>query len=474
MGVSVRSFVSSILKFSVSSWINFGIGILAVVIMTRCFSPEVYGALNLFNTASMLLVELSCLGVDGGFIRFYYEPPEGWDARQLFAHCLLVAVAALAVISCVGAVFFWQDVSMRLFAQLDFTLTALLVVNALSLLVLNNFFSQYYRIGNDPYHYTIQQVLVNFFSKLFVVSAALISPTLPVVLFMNTIGLFLLMVVYIGIQHRSVFPEHFSWDWKGFGEVFRFGVFSWPTGLVWKLNMFLIPFFITTQLGAHALGVYASAGFIVAAFNVVQGGFRTYWSAFMYGHYRDSQEMIPQVHNFVGLGIVLLLASFLLFQHAIYLLIGADFQGSRLFFALVLIDPLLSLYEQTTEYGTSLAKKNEQLTMIYVGTIALNFVGTWVCLGMFGILGAAVSSAAMATVRFALATWRGQRYYRSIEAAPKTFSAVALILVLAASNVFFVDAYALECLTVALVLAAAAVIYRADLRRAWTFARQRG
>ena len=74
--------------------------------------------------------------------------------------------------------------------------------------------------------------------------------------------------------------------------------------------MFIIPFIITMQLDSYSLGIYASAGFFVAAFGVIQGGFRTYWSAFMYEHYKDEQKKIRKIHSYVIVFIIVIFSIF--------------------------------------------------------------------------------------------------------------------------------------------------------------------
>ena len=232
--------------------------------------------------------------------------------------------------------------------------------------------------------------------------------------------------------------------------------------------MFIIPFIITTQLNSYSLGIYASAGFFIAAFGVIQGGFRTYWSAFMYEHYKDEQNKIIKIHSYVAVFIIVIFSMFILLQHVVYLMIGEEFHASRLFFSLVLIDPLFSLLSQTTEYGTNIVRKNQQNLIIFLIAIAMNIIGTYLLLPKVGLIGAAIAAATAATVRFILATWRGQKYYRSIDNYMQTGTGVLLILILAVSNCIFNDAYLMECTTIAIVLSMTLLVYRKYI---WEMAR---
>ena len=471
--VAVSSFLKAIAKFSVPSWINFFIGVTTVLIATRIFTPDVYGAINIFNTSSAAFVGLACLGMDNAFIRFYHEPPEGVSPQELFTYCFLLSIGGLLLFSAFVLIFFHANASNYLFHQENVYLVALICVNGFSLLVLNNYFSQYYRMSNDPYHYTIQQILVQFFAKTFVIGSVFFEQRIDTVLTINTVGLFLFMLVCAVIQGRKiiVFPRTFSWE--KFSEVVRFGIFIWPLSTLSTLNAFVVPFLIVSYLDSYQVGIYSAALFFVSAFGVIQSGFRTYWSTFMYKNYQDEQSLIIRVHNFVVLGILLVLGLFILCQHGIYQFIGQDFRSSRLFFTLVLIDPLLLLLEQTTGYGTSIAKKNYQDTIIYVAAVLLNILLCISLLPHVGLIGAAIASMLAAVVRFLLSSWRGQIYYKSISSIRKTLLGVALILAMAISNVVLTDKMGFEIFVVITIDLFAILAYRRDVRRIVDFLERR-
>ena len=460
--ISARSFLKSIAKFSISSWVNFIIGLLTVMVATRLMAPDVYGTWNVFTTASTACMSLSCLGFDQVFIRFFNEPPKGWDAKQLLARCLLISMAVLCLLFCV-VFFFYDTVSMRLFSVVSFYFTVLLFLNSLSLLVLSRFFSPYYRMKNDAYHFTIQQILVQCFSKCMVLAASIISPTTDMVLSMHALGMVTLLITYGFLQTRQLIPKRVDWSFDGFGEATRFALFCWPITALRNLSLFLIPFIIGLRLSYYDVGIYASAGFFVATFNVLQSGFANYWSAFVYAHYREEQKTIMAVHDYIMIVILLLLGAFILLQHVVYLLIGSEFQASRYFFSLVLIDPLLTLAGETTIYGVNLAKKNHQTMFIYAFCILGHLALLYYILPVAGLIGAAAATALMSVVRFVLASWRGQCYYRTIANVRKSVCGMVLVLLLAVSNCIFVDNYGMECLIVAVIILLSAFLYKKNI-----------
>lgn len=461
--MTVKVILQSIAKFSISSWINFVTGIVTVMVTTRLFNPDIYGLINIYNTASAVLVSIACLGFDSAFIRFYNEPPIGFTKESLMVQCLFISVISLFSITIIANVFFSSTISQGLFGENDTRLLMLLCINSLSLMILNRFFSQYYRLGNDAYNYTVQQILTQLTSKVFVILAAFISVDIFTVFFINTLGPFILMTIY-SFKRRDVIFKNIILRLKGFKEVAIFAVYFCPQTVMITLNTFLIPWIISNRLDSYSVGIYASANFFVGAFSVLQSGFGNYWSAFMYAHYKDEQNIIIRAHDYVLIGIIVIFSVFILSQNVIYLLIGASYQASRSFFSLVLVDPLLLLLAETTYYGIMISKKNQESTIIYFFSIFFNILLTYSFLPILGITGAAVSLLISALLRFCLSTWRGQKYYKSIQSKKRTCLGVLCIISLAISNSFFWNEYLLEVLTVLVINMFVSFIYRKNIR----------
>ncbi len=462
--ITAKGFVSSVAKFSISSWSGFFLGIIAVSVTTRVFSPELVGQLNMFNSAVSILISFALVGMGGVVNRFFYDPPNGWSLQEMFTRCLVIPLIVLFVTSLFIFSSFMDDFFLRILQTEKIFVRVLFVLNACSIMILTYFLSQFYRYKNDAYHYNIQQILIQFFSKLFVIIAAFVNPTLEIVLLFNTIGIFLLMLVYIYIQGKSIFRwKDGGWLSTEFRPLYRFAFFSWPNEVVLQLSAFMLPYFITTLLSAKDLGIYSSAGFFVAAFSVLQGGFRTYWAAFMYKYYRDEQKKICKIHSYVSLGIILLMSLCIIFQHVAYMLIGEAFHDSRLFFTLVLIPPLLGLWEQTTCYGVTLSKKNEQYMVISIFSIVIYIIGVYVCIQKWNLLGASIGGTIAAVIRYVLLTWRGQKYYRSIQSIFETIIGLLLLLLLSFSNVIFYQNYWYELIFVAMIIIFSLITYKRAL-----------
>lgn len=458
-GISGKAFLASVAKFSVSSWANLVFGILSVMITTRIFSPEICGMLNLFNSATGFIIAFCTLGMDGAFPRFFHEPPPGWNVKTLFTRCVSIAVACWFILSLISVILY-KPISSLLFHQESLLFMVLLSLKVLAGMLLTYFLLQFYRFANDPYHYNIQQILTSFFDRLFVIAAAFVSATVNVVLSFATFGSFGLALIYLFIQRKQVFSWKGGWHHPEMHEVYRFALFSWPSGIMFAVSGFIMPYLISSFLDVASLGIFASAGFFVAAFSVLQNGFRTYWGAFMYAHYQDENSKIKKTHSYIGISIILILALFILFQHLLYLFIGSAFQGSRVFFALLLLAPLLDLWQQTTCYGMALAKKNEESLVINVSMIVLTIPAAILFMQAYGLIGAAYATAIIAVLRFLFATWRGQCYYRSIRSKRETLGGLCILVLMGISNTVFNDSLLMESGAIIGLIIVMGIVYR--------------
>lgn len=461
--VTAAGFLKNVLKFSVSSWINFIIGILSVVVATRIFTPDIYGELVMFGRSAEFLVGVFCLGLDDAMMRFFYDPPFGMDVKQLFAKCLLVVLMVCFFVGGISVAYLPATLATVFIGSHSAQFSILLLTKVVSAIVLTRFFITYWRMKNKISCFTVQNVLNNFFMHRFFIFASLFSPTLDMAIRFDSLGIFVFMVVCVSLYGRVVFPEHIHWSLAGFRPVMRFALFMWPSSMMESARIFLVCYFIVEQLGQQDLGLYASTFFIVTGFTVIQAGFQSYWKAFVYRYYRVEQRRIAQVHGFVLLFLIVMMAGILCGQHFIYLFIGEQFQASRAFFALVIVEAFLGLLKQTTNLGTLLNNRTEQDLAVFTCVMAIQIGLLLLLLPRIGVVGAAVATACASVADLAASTWRGQMYYCSIESLPKMCFGVMLVVVMAASNWFLVDAYLVECSVVFFAMGGACLVFQKEI-----------
>ena len=463
-------FLKSVGRFSVAPLANFILGVIAVVLLTRFFSPEVYGEWNLFNVTANVCVAVVYVGLSEGVLRFAYALPSGWSIQEFLWKCILLASCVFFVFSVV-MLLFYDAASVWLFHKASLYRVCLLLIYTFALMLLNFFFVSYYRAMNLSGSYTIQQIGVQFFSKLFILMSLFFGGTTDAVLTFNVGGMVCFLLFCIYIQRKEIFPKRLDTSYKGFAEVLRFSLSSWPGALLARLSLFLIPFVLAHRLGAYEVGLYAATSVFVAVVVVLNNGFMTYWVSFVYKNARLKQDLIIEVHNYIILSIFVVFSVMIVFQHLIYMLIGTEYQMSRAFFTLVMSDVFFSMVEATTKQGIALEKKAHENAIILFVSLCIQFICAWFLVEYMGVAGAAVATLIAALIRCLLSTWRGQKYYRSIESLYKTSAGIVMIVILASSNYFFSQEYWWEVGAVGVVGAMLAILFRNDVRKVFATTR---
>jgi len=428
-------FLKSIFKYSVSTWINFVIGFVAVIITTRVFTPEVYGIINIFNVTSTTIMSLTVLGLDSSYIRFYNEPPEKDSIKHLSFKLIIIAASITVIIGFLVTFIFYEPFSKMIFNKSSWFLSIMLFISVLSRLIFR-FLNISYRMSFNVKQYTIQSVLFQLATKLFIVFAALVNPTAEVAIMFNVLGIFFLTLLYFFVQRKNIIPSKIDFCYTGYKPVFKFAIFSAPLFLTINLKNFITQQIISSYISISAVGIYSSASYFATILTVFQGGFSTYWSAFMFANYKKEEKRIIEIHDYF---IYLLLVLFIVIAASkdfIYLLIGMQYHDSKEFFALVLVYPILSMASETTMYGLSIAKKNHITFANHIIAVSSNILIALLLIRPFGLMGAAIASCLSGLILFLLNTYWGQRYYKSIKNIKKTIFGVTMIVFVSISTSF--------------------------------------
>ena len=427
--------LKSIFKFSISTWANSIINVLYVLITTRIFLPDILGALNVFSTTILTIMALACLGMDNSLFRFYNEPPEENTSKQLTFKLISIAMVLVVIFGVLATVFFYNQFS-EIVIQQGSRLICALIFASVTAQVLLRFLNISYRMSFNIRKFNVQSILIQFV-KLIVVFSVFISPIqIETVLVLGTVGICALMLFYVVIQRKDIVPEKIDFNFAGYRQIFKYSLFSAPLLFLININTLLTQQIIRRAINMAAVGIFSAATYFVGILVMMQGGFATYWSAYMYANYKKEQKRIINTHDFV---MMFLLGAFILmvvFKDPIYVLIGSEYHDSKAFFALVLIYPILTFATETTAHGINIIKKNYLFLITYVISITINLVGSLILVEQFGLMGVAVASCVSGVCQFILLTFFGQKYYRSVENIRRTSFCVILILAVAFSVTF--------------------------------------
>ncbi len=122
---------------------------------------------------------------------------------------------------------------------------------------------------------------------------------------------------------------------------------------------------------------------------------------------------------------IILLASDLL-----YLLIGENFREQQQILGFLLINPLCITAMETTYYGIAIAKKNHISLINNLVSLLFNCALCYFFTQYWGLTGAVISSAVSGVLLFALNTFWGQKYYRSVDSILRQIQFIAVIFII--------------------------------------------
>lgn len=445
MELKIRDFILSVFKFSIATWVNFIVGLLMTIVTTRFFDEETYAIINIFNTATTTGMTIVCLGLDSGYIRFFHEPPSGDDQKQLVFKLMLIASLINFVLGLILLAGYYREFSKLLFNRVSLLFCVVLFLNIHANIVVR-FLNITYRMRLDAKGYTIQNILFQSLSRIVIIGAAFFNANDTWTISLSTIGMLLLATIYTIVQRKDIFPKDITLRYKGYKEVFKYSVFSAPTAIIINLNTLITNLIVKEKLGLRIAGVYSSTVTIALIISVLQGGFSTFWSGYMFANYRTAQNISRKVHDFFMLGIFVLYIGLVLFKDFIFMLVGKDFQSGRDIFPLLLIYPLLTLAIETTGYGVSIAKKSYITMLSYLSCLTINVAFSYLLADSLGINGVALSSSIGAFVLFFLLTEIAQRYYKTITKKGRTYLTLLVIEMIALVDTFCKRTVGFYCL----------------------------
>jgi O-antigen/teichoic acid export membrane protein len=466
--LSPASLVGSIFKFSIATWVNAAVLLATTVIATYVLGSGVYGMYNLFYQAAFTVMNITALGLDFAYIRFYNSPPRGIsDRRRLAAACMgcsALSLAAASVVACaffpeqIGRLFFGGDAGMSRF-------TVLICLNAFFLLV-TRYFNITYRMQQNAAMYTVQSILLNFFSRSFFIVGALFGAGLDAVMWCGVAGMGAFALVFFLMQRRSMMPERLDISPRSLAPLLKYGLPLIPAAVMQYMNTLFAGIYVNSVLGESELGVFELIATMSLALGVIQAGFSTFWSAFIFGSYATEQRRIRRVHDYLTFIILSFMCLMIAFRPVIFGIFGSGYRGGSEVFGIMMFAPLLLIISETTVYGIEIAKKTVYNSISVAVNIAVNVVlCIWLVPGM-GLAGAAIALAASGLAAFVFRTIIAQRYYKSMDRPIKTAVSIALMAVLCA--VSYLENAAVTAAASAALLCYYLVAYRAELRRCFS------
>lgn len=440
-------FLKKLFSFSIGS---FGAGIIAFIsipFLTRVLTPEEYGKGMLFISIAMVFSNISILGLDQSYARFY---------DKVHPRILLKKIGLLTIVSII-------------------TLSLIILINKDSI---NNYFKGEYQyayllifflFAQNIFRYLL--VIVRMEQKGYIFSLLYIGQRLTeltlIVMFISLFSAVHLYLIYssiIGFLIPSILGLIFlirlinaqskfdtlQYSVKG-SALLKFGVpLMVSTVLITillNIDKILLSLFITD----YELGIYTSALQIALSLNIIQSAFNSFWVPYAYSAYQTDgyKNKFNSINNFLTVVMVIVAIVIINFKEAFSLLLGDKFEASTALIPMLVLMPVFYTLSETVSIGINLFKKSYIHFRISFFILVFQVFLLLVLINNLNSTGASIGVGTTFLLLYILRLFAGQTYLRFIKN-PKILIAIVITLYFYALFVTFSDNTELSTLLVIL------------------------
>ena len=461
--VDARGMLKHFAGFSIVPIVSGLITVFVIPVVSHVFPEDEYGKINLFYSMGTLLMTFCMLGLDSSQIRYFFEPPKGLNKCSIRTIAVAVGVFVDFALVAIAILAFPQQTSQYLFGEMNLPLVACLGVFTASLIVFRVINTDA-RMDGEVARYNAQAILQNFITKISFVAVGLLLTTRYEASILAMTILMAIVSCWLLVRRRAGFTlKGSSVTRDSLRVLMGFGIPMMATSFVLNLNGMVGKIALSGHGLYSAVGVFAIATTISNVFTIIPTAFATYWSPFMYEHYKTEQETIKHIHDFIMWGAAVIVAVILMLQDILFVTVGGGYAACQAYFMLVMTNPIQALICETTAYGIVL-KEKPVYNMISsgVGVVVSAFV-TFAFTDSLGVLAAALGVAASSLVIGVMRTVLGQHLYRSISRPSKTLLSSTLILAACCFNGIFCASPVLEVFAGLLLILATTLLYRKEL-----------
>lgn len=407
------SLIKKFLSFSIGGYIGLFIGLLTTPIITRLISPEEYGIFSIYNITLNILMLVVMLGLDQGFVRFFYEENSLEKRSGLLKKSLIIPMLFFILLSIIF-LFSRHIIIINVFGNLEANNLTIYILSGILISIINRFSTLVIRMQQKGKLFSLVQVLNQIFNFLFIVVLYKYYGNSYKVLIVSLILASLLVAIISLIAERKIW---FSKGEKSDTTYKKLLEYSYPiaiTVIVSWLFQSADKLFIKHYRDLYELGLYAAAFKIIALLNVVQGGFNTFWIPVSFQKYEEDKEntkFFQDIFNLISLAMLLIGVGILLGKDILILILGEKFKGAvKIFPALVMI-PLMNTVSEVTVVGINFKKKTKYHLIISLVVTLVNLIGNYMLVPKLGAVGAAISTGVSYIVFFLLRTTLSKKVF---------------------------------------------------------------
>lgn len=427
-------FISRIFGFSMASWVNCLISLIATPITTAVFAPEELGKVNMLISYANIVIPFVYMGFDQAYVRFYNEPLGKNTSGSMFKLCLSFS-AILMVPAALIMLFLWKPISCGIIGYPSIFICLCLILYVLAAMLMR-YVNLKARMDNNIWLFFVQSVLSTIIIKISFACVALIRPSAEYAIFFRAALLLLAGLAFVISAAGRCRGERVECNKKVMQDLLKYGLPLFPAVFIIMLNTSLSQLILKNYVTYEMIGIYSNAVTMAGIITIVQSGLNTFWTPFVY-EYRNEQTKIQKMHHIVSYLLITCGFGIIAFQDLIYLiLVDEKYWVSKTIMGLLMISPISETISETLGLGIELSKKTYMKFPVYAVSILVNVFSCLLLIPRFGIAGAAIANAVSSLTMLVIKSVIGEHYYRCSDNYVKLIICMALFIAAAVFSSF--------------------------------------
>ncbi|OFO27939.1 oligosaccharide flippase family protein [Fusobacterium polymorphum] len=399
-----NNLIKKFLSFSIGGYVNALIGLLTVPIVTRMLSPEQYGIASLISIIVEMLVVFCSLALDQSFVRFFYEVEEE-ERGKLLKDCLYYPVF-ITIFSSLIIFIFRNQISIFILGKKEKVIW-LIIVFSIVALIIKSFAFLVVRMQQKGGLYSFFYILIKVVEFSFILLFFKIYGNDYKVIVLATLFSTLITSLLMIVVERKI------WKLGGKRKIEKKELLNFSAPLVLTLALtwvFGSSDKITIKIFSNLkeLGLYSGAFRIVSVISVIQTGFTSFWTPFIYERYSknpDDLVFYKKANDYLSLIFFLIGFSILATRNIIIILLGEKYYDSLFIVPMLIFVPIMYLISETTMMGIGFKKKSKYFLYISIIVAIFNIIGNILLVPKYGAKGAAISTGISYIIFFSLRTY---------------------------------------------------------------------
>jgi len=399
-----NNLIKKFLSFSIGGYVNALIGLLTVPIITRILSPEQYGIASLISIIVEMLVVFCSLALDQSFVRFFYEVEEE-ERGKLLQDCLYYPVF-ITIFSSLIIFIFRNQISMFILGKKEKVIWIIIVFSIVALII-KSFAFLVVRMQQKGGLYSFFYILIKVVEFSFILLFFKIYGNDYKVIVLATLFSTLITSLLMIVVERKI------WKLGGKRKIEKKELLNFSAPLVLTLALtwvFGSSDKITIKIFSNLkeLGLYSGAFRIVSVISVIQTGFSSFWTPFIYERYSknpDDLVFYKKANDYLSLIFFLIGITILATRNIIIILLGEKYYDSLFIVPMLIFVPIMYLISETTMMGIGFKKKSKYFLYISIIVAVFNIVGNILLVPKYGAKGAAISTGISYIIFFSLRTY---------------------------------------------------------------------